>query len=418
MQAVREMSELEDMKHARARMQADELVCLGREAEERAKLEGRPLICDIVVPPAPRPEWLPKVGLGLANVDPVCWALSVEQWVLFVEACRATETWTALAKTKWEKALEMNPQKGGKEELASHPGYTAVIADMGETVITMYDVKDHFVVPWTQGTGNSVALLMNRKPQKAKLMVSHAWGGSVIESRDAFKMGSYGMVGERIPPETYMFFCTLSMYQPEDGAHGGLSIAEQLRKKPFAAIIESRPPLGMRVLHTSLFEVYSRLWTVHEVDEGILAGITMTGLFDLRRFLSDVDIYGSELEYHDAGVLCWKPPADSTKKKDFQVDTCKASCRAEDLEMLQQLIIHRGGFERLDGVIAKFRENMMQQALRSYDVVNTTCSAVVPDWQWDLVLAAVDARNESNWEIRLPALQNLLLECSQKPAEV
>ncbi len=40
--------------------------------------------------------------------------------------------------------------------------------------VDLYQMNKHFVKPWTRGTGNSVALLMNNQaPQEAQLMVSH-----------------------------------------------------------------------------------------------------------------------------------------------------------------------------------------------------------------------------------------------------
>ena len=53
----------------------------------------------------------------------------------------------------------------------------------GEYEITMYDVNDHFVKPWTKGTGCSIAILMNKSKQlPVEGMLSHAWAGSVVET--------------------------------------------------------------------------------------------------------------------------------------------------------------------------------------------------------------------------------------------
>lgn len=102
------------------------------------------------VPPADRPDWLQKRGPGQANVEPTSWTISICDWLKFVDACRATTTWEALAAGK---------------------------GDTGESGINTYDLNDHFVKPWTRGTGNSIALLMNPKPKPAELMLSHAWAG-------------------------------------------------------------------------------------------------------------------------------------------------------------------------------------------------------------------------------------------------
>ena len=112
--------------------------------------QAKPIIVGYA-PLAPRPDWLPKTGPGQKNVDPLKWSLSVEQWIFFVRLCVATVTWKKLAEVK------------------------------GEYNITMYDINDHFVKPWTQGTGCSIALLMNTAEQlPIEGMFSHAWAGSVV----------------------------------------------------------------------------------------------------------------------------------------------------------------------------------------------------------------------------------------------
>ena len=35
-------------------------------------------------PKAARPDWLPKSGKGQANVDPLNWSLTIEQWIMFI----------------------------------------------------------------------------------------------------------------------------------------------------------------------------------------------------------------------------------------------------------------------------------------------------------------------------------------------
>merc|ERR1719265_1160943 len=121
----------------------------------------------------------------------------------------------------------------------------------------MYDVNEHFVKPWTQGTGCSISLLMNTAEQlPAEGMFSHAWAGSVLETYNCLQ----NMVNHcGVPSTARFFFCTFSMYQPEDSAPGGLTISEQVGLNAFAKIIESKPMHGMFVLHTTLSEVYDRL---------------------------------------------------------------------------------------------------------------------------------------------------------------
>merc|ERR1719277_1222342 len=102
----------------------------------------------------------------------------------------------------------------------------------------MYDVKDHFVVPWTKGTGCSLAVLLNPEPRQIEVMISHAWAGSVVETYNCLQnMVNY----HSMSLEVRLFFCTFCMYQAEDGAPGGLTIGEQLALNPFAKIIEACP---------------------------------------------------------------------------------------------------------------------------------------------------------------------------------
>eukprot|EP00930_Biecheleria_cincta_P090975 TRINITY_DN80457_c0_g1_i1.p1 TRINITY_DN80457_c0_g1~~TRINITY_DN80457_c0_g1_i1.p1 ORF type:complete len:244 (+),score=42.38 TRINITY_DN80457_c0_g1_i1:477-1208(+) len=162
---------------------------------------------------------------------------------------------------------------------------------------------------------------------------SHAWLGSILESDRALQQ----CVASGIPDGTAIFFCTFCMYQPGDKADGSLTIADQLALEPFAKIIESKPRYGMRVIHTSIFEVYRRMWTVHEVDEGCAAGIPMHGLFDFTRFR-------------------WAALEDA-----LEIDTKQAECRPEDRDMLDRKIMNRGGYERLDRIIRSFREKMKDE---------------------------------------------------------
>jgi len=268
---------------------------------------------DEPIPAAPRPAWLPSKGCKQSDVAPVRWAMTIEQWLFFVQACMATETWTVLA---------------------GHLG--------DRYKINMYHLNEHFVVPWTRDTGSSIALLMNSEPCPVELMISHAWAGSVVESFAALRNAIYQ---EEVPSGTAIFFCTLSMYQPEDGA--GPSISEQLALNPFADIIHCLAPsscawcirrptksIGMRVLHTTVYEVYQRLWTVHEVDEALIAGIHIAGLTDFHRF--------------QIGSL----------SQALHINTSSAECREEDRPMLHDKIMKRGGYERLDAKIVKVRQGM------------------------------------------------------------
>ena len=141
-----------------------------------------------------------------------------------------------------------------------------------------------------------------------------------------------------VPSAARFFFCTFSMYQPQDGAEGGLSISEQIALEPFANIIESKPTHGMFVLHTTISEVYDRLWVAHEADVGIDAKLQMRGLFDMYRWTVQ--------KFESAAT----------------VKTCDGKCGVEkDRAYIERLIMQRGGFGRLDDVIATFRTKMLAE---------------------------------------------------------
>ena len=95
-------------------------------------------------------EVLPRLAKpahgGNRQVKPECCALSMTQFLLFCESCMLTETW---------------------RERSASAGL-----DTGACV-SGYDVCEHFVKPWTRGTGCSVSLLMNPTPKRAELMISH-----------------------------------------------------------------------------------------------------------------------------------------------------------------------------------------------------------------------------------------------------
>jgi len=255
-------------------------------------------------PPAPRPKWMAASGPGQANVEPLRWSLSVKQWIGFVRACMKTETWKALAHMK------------------------------GEYKINMYDVNQHFVIPWTKGTGSSLALLMNCDEQSVvQLMLSHAWAGSVLESYNCLQ----NLVNhtDDINMDTRIFFCTFCMYQCADDAEGGLSIGAQVDLAPFQKVIASRPKHGMAILHTTISEVYGRLWVAHEADVGIDAEIQMRGAFDFYRWTLDKFQRAEAVHTKDGGIGVEK-----------------------DRVMIDGLIMAGGGYERLDAVIRDFRGHM------------------------------------------------------------
>jgi len=261
-----------------------------------------------MAPPAPLiPPWLfasitAQGKKYQTDLPPEEWIITIHNFIRFLESCLGTQTWLALATAK-----------------------------CGEQNITMHDVNAHFVVPWTRGTGRSIALLSDSNPGKADLMISHSWSGSVKETLNATKTL---ITMHFLPKDSKLFFCTLSQYQADDKAPGGLLIQEQLQMDPFNQVINSRPKYGMYVIHTTKSEVYDRLWCVDEVRAARKANIEIAGIFDPN---------------------VWTL---STFNNLMTIETKNAKCSSKsDRESLTEKIVARGGFTKLDKVIHDFRKD-------------------------------------------------------------
>jgi hypothetical protein len=213
------------------------------------------------------------------------------------------------------------------------------------------------VKPWTEGTGSSLAVLLGGDdPQAAELMLSHAWAGSVVETLHGIETL---LSMHKLPREARLFFCTFCLYQPNDGHADGLSVSDQVQLKPFAKIIDSRPRYGMFVIHTTLSEVYGRLWVVHEADVAEAAKINVNGIFDVNR---------------------WEQPGLCSGRR-TPICTEKGQCGVEaDREFIDKLVQERGGYPRLDAFITKFRKRMddaLRQALEFDEIMGFHASEEV-----------------------------------------
>jgi len=271
-----------------------------------------------------RPHWLPTRGLGNMKVEPEEWGMTIQQFCAFIMACFMGEGDDG---GKLRTYAKKTPQKT-KAKDANH--------------VTLYEIVDHFVKPWTQNTGNSIALLMNcEKPLKAEVMISHAWGEDIIEAMVALLGKAYAM---KMPLTTVVWFCAFAQYQPGDAKGDcGPSVAEQLSKDPFKRVIGSRPTFGMIVLHTSRAELYERLWCVYEVNEAKKAEVEPHAAFSMN-YLKEYYF----MRERGVGDEC------------FRVDTSSAKCSCPgDMELIHTRIkeAHEGmdGFKALDDKISRFR---------------------------------------------------------------
>lgn len=134
-------------------------------------------------------------------------------------------------------------------------------------VVTLYDIIQQLVKPWTRGTGCGIALLMNHQtPCRATLMISHTWAEDMDECEEAIVDYCLEVTSGL---STSIWFCGFAQYQAGDEPGDvGPSISEQLKLDPFGSVIRhTTPALGMVVVHTSSARVYERLWCVYEIAE-------------------------------------------------------------------------------------------------------------------------------------------------------
>eukprot|EP00929_Paragymnodinium_shiwhaense_P025705 TRINITY_DN1547_c0_g1_i1.p1 TRINITY_DN1547_c0_g1~~TRINITY_DN1547_c0_g1_i1.p1 ORF type:complete len:768 (-),score=124.15 TRINITY_DN1547_c0_g1_i1:208-2511(-) len=289
---------------------------------DKSKSELQNAFTDVTVRDEPTPSTAPAclkpVVAGITNrtTPPTQWSLTVEQWQQFLVVCK-------VAKPKlWRQRLAAR-------------GY-----------VNLYDLNEHFVTPWTLGTGSGIALRMNAdRPLDAELMVSHAWAEDIEECCQALRKvcKACGADGHReVMPCTKIWFCLYAQYQaggfPEDP---GPTLKEQLAMEPFATVIDAvNERQGMLVVHTSAAEVYDRLWCVYEISEA-LQKQTETRPACSEKYL--VSARGKLLDV-------------------LKVKTAHAKCsEAQDTLILQGRIRKAGGFKRLDEIIFNFRMKMLRE---------------------------------------------------------
>lgn len=276
---------------------------------------------------APRPQWLPMSGPGNANVSPECWAMTLRQLCAFVTECSLTDEWQRLQ----------------------------MLADKKEAgFVNLYQVCDNFVKPWTRGLSNSVALLLNAKrPLRAQIMISHAWGECLLQTMMAI-LGKCSVLGVTL--DTAIWFCTFAQYQCGDAAGDpGPTVAQQLAIDPFGSVIKSHPPFGMLVVHTTRAELYSRLWCVFEVNEAMKADVPTQACCSME-YLGRLDSISDMKAY-------------------LKVNTEQASCFSlDDAAKIRHQILESGvGYQALDQTIFQFREasvTLMLASIEKYLVWN------------------------------------------------
>ncbi|CAE8609714.1 unnamed protein product [Polarella glacialis] len=267
-----------------------------------------------------------EVSQGMQQMqreEPVKWTLTMRQWSLVIDHCKTLPLYQEIQREK--------------------------------RFFNMYDLNRHFVTPWTANTGCGLSVMMNRGfGEPARLMVSHAWGEDVEECQAALDQF---FSESKAQPETPIWFCVFANYQPQDGA--GPSIGEQLALQPFKVVIQSQGMKvengghGMCAVHTTKEDLYDRLWCVHEVDAALAEQV------EVRAAMSEqyVEEVTRRLQlFIDEGC-----DEDSClRAAGINVNTCKAKCGwPADEMMLIRIVQEKGGFNRLDAVVAGFRKAML-----------------------------------------------------------
>lgn len=338
------------------------------------------------IPLSWRPDWLEKrINEGdhmlQKEIDCRSWTLSIKQWIFFVRTCVQTETWEEMVKAF-----------GGDEYK-----------------INMHHVNDCFVKPWTAGTGASIALLMNRTMNAPQGMFSHSWSGSVVETYNSLM---YLVNHKGVHPDTQFFFCTFSMYQPDDTE--GITIKDQVEKEAFQNIIieiaNKKSPAGMCVLHTTNEDVYSRLWCVHEADFAVRGGNIPIAAADPLAPAIPVNYAFDVPRWHTRGGAALTAKQGDNVDLDralerglttfrTTVETAKAKCgKPEDVAMIQGKIRAfyndlDSGHKYLDEMIKKLLVKGKEDAERL--LLAHGHKAANPDWE--LEQPAGDGPKSATW---------------------
>jgi len=270
-----------------------------------------------------RPFWLPEKGPGNAYVPPEKWGLTLRQWAAFIAACF----------------------------MGDGPDYMTFDRSSGEgrdaDLVTFYHIVDAFVKPWTDGIGSSVSLLLNNhRPLKAELLISHAWGESVVETMSAVLSRAFSM---GLTLDAVVWFSAFSMYQPGDEPGDcGPTIAEQQALGPLSAVLAANPPDGLIAVQTSRGEFFSRLWCLHELSEASAAERAVTTAPSLKHTVEQ------QLRFSRSGASA---PS--------RVDASRSACRFPDDErrLKSEATARRGSIEALSEFATAFRAASFDESL-------------------------------------------------------
>jgi len=128
----------------------------------------------------------------------------------------------------------------------------------------------------------ALKVLMSRNQETAAVMISHAWGGSVLETFSSMQTRITHAPSTR--GNSSIRFAPYACINPRTKPRVVSQFSNNWGKLPFAAVIGSKPTHGMFVLHTPTFDLYTRMWCAHEVDECRAGGVERFGAFDSVRY--------------------------------------------------------------------------------------------------------------------------------------
>ncbi|CAE7887386.1 unnamed protein product [Symbiodinium necroappetens] len=296
--------------------------------------------CLLELPPLP--SCLGPAVWTNREVPPQDWGMTATQFREFLSECRQTALWP------WIKEMR--------------------------NVVTLYDIIQQLVKPWTRGTGCGIALLMSGNvddlPHVGRILTAILsnlrWKEDMDECEEAIVDYCLEVTSGL---STSIWFCGFAQYQAGDEPGDvGPSISEQLKLDPFGSVIRhTTPALGMVVVHTSSARVYERLWCVYEIAEATRleskVGIAFSERYLNQRQSSLVEL----LKARTDSAVCSNPA---------------------DAEMIRSRIQDLGGFRALDWKIFSFRLQSLRAVLAKKD----------PNWQDMLADELQRAEEElNNW---------------------
>lgn len=177
---------------------------------------------------------------GNKSVETDKWGLTLRQFNKFIDMCQND-------KQKWEQLR------------AENNGY-----------VNCYQICQHFVKPFTRGTGCGVSLLLNPvRPLSADIMISHTWAEDILEVQEVIQHRVLREHHSQYSPgdDIVIWFCLFALYQPgSDKNDCGPTISKQLEQNPLDTVIFSSSLKKMCLAVTSRQDPYERLWCVYELS--------------------------------------------------------------------------------------------------------------------------------------------------------